>query len=103
MADADLEAMRLMVEGEVLAARENVNVALAQTRMLEAEVLPRARAATEAALSSYASGQGTLVPVIESARALWAVQAEQVMADSALGEAQSRLDRSMGTVPETHP
>lgn len=103
MADADLEAMRRMIEGEVLAAREGVNAALAQTLVLETEVLPRARAATEAALSGYASGQGTLVSVIESARALWAVQSEQVMADSALGEAQSRFDRSIGAVQEARP
>ena len=61
---------------------------------------PRALAATDAALAGYASGQGTLVSVIESARALWEVQAEQVMADSALGEAWARLERSIGETQE---
>jgi outer membrane protein TolC len=100
MANADLEAMRRMVEGEAMAARESVSAARAQAVVLESEVMPRALAASEAALAGYAAGQGTLVSVIEAARALWEVQAEQVMADSALGEAWARLERSLGGVPE---
>jgi outer membrane protein TolC len=103
MADADLEAMSRMVEGEAMAAREVVNAARAQALMLETEVMPRARAAIEAALASYASGQNSLVSVIESARALWEVQAEQVMAEAALGEAWAQLDRSMGAVQKARP
>ena len=103
MAGADLQAMRRMVEGEAIAARETVNAALAQSTMLEREVLPRARSATDAALAGYSSGQGTLVAVIESARALWDVQAEQLMADSALGEAWARLDRSTGVAQGARP
>jgi outer membrane protein, heavy metal efflux system len=63
-------------------------------------VMPRARAANEAALASYSSGQGTLVSVIESARALWDVQAEQVMAEAALGEAWARLSRATARAQE---
>lgn len=96
MADADLEAMRRMVEGETVAAREAVNAAREQALALERDVMPRARAATDASLSAYSSGQGTLVSVIESARALWEVQAEQVMADTSLGEAWAQLRRSTG-------
>jgi len=103
MADADLEAMRRMVEGEAMAARETVSAARAQALVLENEVMPRARAATEAALAAYSAGQGTLVSVIESVRALWEVQAEQVMADAALGEAWARLERSTGATQEAHP
>ena len=103
MAYADLEAMRRMVEGEAMAARESVSAARTQVLVLESEVMPRALAATDSALSAYASGQGTLVSVIESARALWEVQAEQVMADSALGEAWARLERSIGGAEEARP
>lgn len=101
MADADLEAMRRMIASEALAAREEVNAVQTQAMVLETDVLPRAIAATDAALASYASGQGTLVPVIESARALWEVQAELVMVEAAVGEAWAWLDRAMGTVQET--
>ena len=100
MADADLEAMQRMVSGEVLAAREKVNAVRAQMRALESEVLPRSLVATDSALAGYASGKGSLVAVIESARALWSVQAELIMVESSLGEAWARLDRAMGTVLE---
>jgi outer membrane protein TolC len=103
MANADLEAMRRMVEAEAMAARESVSAARTQVAVLESEVMPRALVATESALAGYASGQGTLVSVIDSARALWEVQAEQVMADSALGEAWARLERSMGGSREARP
>ena len=91
-----------MVEGEAIAARESVSAARAQAQVLESEVMPRALAATDAALSQYASGQGTLVSVVESARALWEVQAEEVMADSALGEAWAALERAVGGSLEAH-
>ena len=100
MADADLIAMRSMVAGEALAAREEVNAVQTQARVLRAEVVPRAEAATEAALASYASGQGTLIAVIESAQALWDVQAEQIMVEAAVGEAWANLDRATGTLRE---
>lgn len=100
MADADLEAMRRMIASEALAAREEVSAVQTLALALETEVLPRAYAATDAALASYASGQGTLVSVIESARSLWEVQAEQIMVEAAVGEAQANLDRAMGTVQE---
>lgn len=100
MADSDLSAMRRMVEGEAVSARESVEAARVQYVVLEDEVLPRARAATETALAAYSSGQGTLLSVIESARALWEVQGEQVMAEAALGEAWARLDRATGGIEE---
>jgi cobalt-zinc-cadmium efflux system outer membrane protein len=103
MADADLTAMRRMVEGEAAAASAQVSAARSQLVVLEDEVMPRARAANEAALASYSSGQGTLVSVIESARALWDVQAEQVMAEAALGEAWARLSRAMAKAQERRP
>ncbi len=98
MADADLESMRSMVSGEVLAAREKVIAARAQLLATELEVLPRALVATDSALAGYSSGRGSLVAVIESARALWSLQAELVMAESSVGEAWARLDRASGGV-----
>jgi outer membrane protein TolC len=103
MADSDLMAMRRMIEGDASAARETVSAARAQLLVLDQEVMPRARTATDAALATYSSGQGTLVSVIESARALWDVQAEHVMAESALGEAWARLERAVGAAQEQRP
>jgi cobalt-zinc-cadmium efflux system outer membrane protein len=103
MADADLTAMRLMVESGAAAARETVSAARSQLLVLEDQVMPRAWAATDATLANYSSGQGTLVSVIESARALWDVQAEQVMAEAALGKAWARLNRATGSARERYP
>lgn len=97
MADADLEAMRRMVEGEVAATHAELEAARTRTMLLDTEVAPRSRAAAEAALASYAAGQGTLLAVMESARALWEVRAELVMAETALGLARVDLQRAVGT------
>ena len=103
MADADLSAMRVMIEGETIAAREAATAARIQLVVLEDEVMPRAQAATESALAGYSSGQGTLVAVIESARTLWVLQEEELMTQTALGEARSRLDRALGGSRRTAP
>lgn len=103
MADSDLSAMRRMVEGEAVSARESVEAARVQYVVLEDEVLPRARAAIETALAAYSSGQSTLISVVEAARALWEIQAEQVMAEAALGEAWARLERATGGIEESVP
>ena len=103
MANADLEAMRRMIAGEALAAREDVGAARIQVNLLREDVLPRAQLAIDAALGVYSSGQGSLIAVIEAARALWEAQGEQVMAESALGESWSRLDRATGTGQRVRP
>lgn len=96
MADADLEAMRRMVAGETLAAREDVIAAQVQVNLLRQDVLPRSKLAMDAALGSYSSGQGSLIAVVEAARALWQAQGDEVMAESALGEAWSKFERATG-------
>ncbi|EXS68704.1 MULTISPECIES: TolC family protein [unclassified Sphingobium] len=103
MADADLEAMRRMNSGEALAAREDVVAARIQVNLLRQDVLPRSKVAVDAALGGYSSGQGSLIAVIEAARGLWQAQGEEVMAESALGEAWSRLDRATGTSARVRP
>ena len=96
MARADLEAMKLMVTGEVAAAREDVQAARETVRSLEIEIIPRASAAVDAALAAYASGQGSLVSVIDASGAVWRAQGELVMANSRLGEASIALERAQG-------
>ena len=94
MARADLLAMTRMIEGEAVAAREDVNATRVRSAALREDVVPRARMAVDAALAGYSAGGGTLVSVIESSRALWDVRSEQVMADSELAQAWARLERA---------
>lgn len=94
MARADLEAMRRMVEGEAVAAREGVNAARARAGALRQEVVPRARMAVEASLAAYSAGRSTLVSVIEASRTLWDTRIELLMSDTALSSAWARLERA---------
>jgi outer membrane protein TolC len=96
MARADLAAMQLMVEGEVAAAHAEVESTREWLQALETEVIPRARTATEAALAAYASGQGTLVLVVDASNALWEVESERVMAETEASRAWARLERALG-------
>lgn len=99
MARADLQAMLRMVAGEAAAAREEVVAAQIGRRSLLGDVLPRAQAAFTSALASYASGQAPLTIALDSAKALWAIQGEAVMADTRLGIAWARLHRTTGHPP----
>lgn len=96
MARSDLEAMRRMVEGEGASRLYGVGAAREQFLALRDEVVPRARAAIDPALSAYAAGQVPLVSVIEAAQALWTAQAELIAAEFNLGVAWARLGRAMG-------
>jgi outer membrane protein TolC len=96
MARADVQAMRRMIEGEALSARERVVGARERFLALRDEIVPKARQALDPALSSYASGQIPLVGVLETTQALWGAQGELVSARMELGLAWARLHRAMG-------
>ena len=96
MTQADLEAMKRMVDGDAVASREQVVAARERFLALRDEILPRAQQAIDPTLASYASGQLPLVSVIDAAQALWASQAELVAAEAALGIAWARLQRAIG-------
>ena len=97
MARADLQAMRRMVEGDALAAREQVIAARERFLVLRDEIVPRARELIEPTLNGYASGQLPLVSVLEAARSLWSAEGELVSARYELGLAWARLERATGT------
>lgn len=101
MAKADLEAMKLMIAGEVAAAREEVQAARETVRSLEVEIIPRASAAVDAALAAYSSGQGSLVSVIDASGAVWRARGDLVMASSQLGEASVAFERALGRKAST--
>lgn len=96
MAQADLEAMKRMVDGDAVAARAQVVAARERFVALRDEIVPRAKQAIDPMIGSYASGQVPLVSVLDAAQALWRSQAELVAAEAALGMAWARLDRALG-------
>jgi len=96
MANADLEAMKRMVDGDAVAARAQVIAARERYLALRDQVLPRAQQTIDPMIASYASGQVPLVSVLDAAQALWMSQGELIGAEAALGMAWARLQRAIG-------
>lgn len=96
MARADLAAMTRMAEGEAATARSQVLAARQRVLAIRDDVLPRARQAIEPSVAAYAAGTMPLVSVIDTAQALWSLEAELVSAEFELGLAWARLERAQG-------
>jgi len=96
MAEADLQSMRRMIEGEALATREQVIGSRERFLSLRDEIIPRARQAIDPTLAGYASGQLPLISVIEAAQVLRTSRGELTSAQFDLGLAWARLRRAMG-------
>jgi outer membrane protein TolC len=96
MANADLEAMQRMLEGQARAAREAVVAARERYRALRDVIVPRAEQAIAPTLAAYASGQVPLVSVVEAAQALWGAERELLVSRAELGLAWARLRRASG-------
>jgi outer membrane protein TolC len=94
MAQADFEAMKLMIDGEAVASRAEVIATRERYLALRDQILPRAQQAIDPTLASYAAGQLPLVSVLDAAQALWAAQAELIGAEAALGMAWARFQRA---------
>jgi len=94
MAEQDLVAMRRMVVGDAVVARERVIAMRARWLALRDQVVPRAKAAIEPTLAAYTTGQLPLVSVIEAEQTLWMAQMNLVSAERQLGEASARLARA---------
>ncbi len=100
MARADLAAMTRMAEGEAATARSQVLAARERLLSLRNDVLPRARQAIDPSVSAYGAGTMPLVSVLDTAQALWSLEAELVSAEFELGLAWARLQRAQGQFEE---
>jgi cobalt-zinc-cadmium efflux system outer membrane protein len=96
MSEAELEAMRIEIEGEVASAVGALRAARAQRDALREEVVPRARQTIDAALAQYGAAEVTQVTVIEALRALFAVELEALELEVSAAMAQARLRRALG-------
>lgn len=97
MAEADREAMLRMIEGDVAASLAAYQGAAANVEAFRTNLLPRAERAIGPALSAYAAGSLPLSSVLEAGKALWSVQEEAVMADTALASAWIRYCGALGS------
>jgi outer membrane protein TolC len=103
MSEADLEAMRRMIEGQAASALNELRAARDRQRAIRDDVVPRARNAIDPALAGYSTGRLPLVSVVEAVQALWAVQADLITAEIQVGFASVRLGRAMGTYEGVAP
>lgn len=100
MADADREAMLRMIHGDVASSLESWRGAALNYRAYPSNLLPRAQRAVAPAMSAYASGMLPLTSVLEASKALWTLQEEAAMAETALGMAWIRYRNAVGTFGE---
>lgn len=101
MAQADREAMLRMIHGDVAAALETLRGAMLNYHAFQTNLLPRAQRAIAPAMTAYGSGTLPLTSVLEASKALWSVQEESVMAETALGMAWIRQRSAMGSFGES--
>lgn len=96
MADADLQAMSVMISGEAAAARESVAAAQARLGAIQREVLPLSQKGAQSQLAGYAAGQVPLASSLLAFRTLLEARMDEVMAQVNLGLAWARLRRATG-------
>jgi outer membrane protein TolC len=103
MSEAELRAMTRMIEGQAVAALNELQAAGEQQAAIRDNVIPRARVALDPALAGYAAGGLPLVSVIEAIQALWSVQADMIDADVRVGLAWTGLGRAIGSYEVLEP
>ncbi len=96
MAEADREAMLRMIQGDVAASLESLRGAAANYHTFQQDLTPRAERAIAPAMAAYANGTLPLASVLEASKALWSIQEESAMAQTALGMAWIRHGNAIG-------
>jgi len=98
MADADVAAMKKMIEGEVGSARELVIASRTRLSTAREKVTSLAKQALSLMLASYGGGQSPLVSVLDAQRTLFEVRLEEVAAEVKVALAWARLGRATGVL-----
>jgi outer membrane protein, heavy metal efflux system len=98
MVDAEIAAMRKMIEGEVATARGSVVAARIRYETARDKLVPIAKQAVTLQLASYATGQAPLVSVLDSLSMMRMTRMEEVVAEIRLAAAWVRLGRATGVV-----
>ena len=101
MADADREAMLRMIQGELAAALESLRGAASNYQAYQSDLIPRVERTLAPVMTEYAGGRLPLSAVLETNKALWSVQEEAVMAETALGLGWSRWRSALGNFGES--
>ncbi len=98
MADADVAAMAKMIEGDVAVARARVMAARVRVATSHDKVVPLSKKAVELTVINYASGESSLVAVLDATRMLREARMEEIAAELATARAWAALGRAIGAV-----
>ncbi|NUP10003.1 MAG: TolC family protein [Polyangiaceae bacterium] len=97
MERAEVRAMQTMVSGAVVAARERVEAARERELAIRKKLIPLGDQVLKALLTSYTSGQTSVVAVIDGYQSVQMIEMEHVSARAELGRARAQLARKVGT------
>jgi cobalt-zinc-cadmium efflux system outer membrane protein len=92
----DIDTMLAMIRFEIADASRKVETATRTLEFIRVMAAPRAMESFEVALASYSTGTGDITALLESRRALQAVELAQAQASVARETAIAELERALG-------
>ena len=92
----DIDAMLAMIRFEIADASRKVETATRTLEFIRVMAAPRAMESFEVALASFSTGTGDITALLESRRALQAVELAQAQASVARETAIAELERALG-------
>jgi outer membrane protein TolC len=95
--------VRLAVRYQVHDAYARYDAALASFRLIEQALLPQARQSFEAAQSTYSTGGGDALGLLDALRTLLQVRLDDVRALAGLSMSIGELERTVGADIERRP
>jgi outer membrane protein, heavy metal efflux system len=95
----DIDAMAAMIRFEIIDAVRKVETATRTVEFIRGAAAPRAMESFEVALASYSTGTGDITALLESRRALQAVELAQSQALVTREIAIAELERALGGHP----
>jgi outer membrane protein TolC len=97
------DSVRLAVRYQVHDAYARYDAALASFRLIEQALLPQARQSFEAAQSTYSTGGGDALGLLDALRTLLQVRLDDVRALAGLSMSIGELERTVGADIERRP
>ncbi len=95
-AESDATAVRTRILAEVGEAHAGVDAARSSLAIVETDLMPRAQRAFESTRTSFATGRGSTLAVLDALRALLDLRMERAAARVALDLAWAELERAAG-------
>lgn len=93
----ELASTRVRVQGDVMQAWEQLDMARSEALVLQSEVLPGAQSALDAATTGFEYGKFAFLDVLDAQRTLFQARAQYLRSLAAAHRARAELDRILGS------